>query len=300
MSLSSRVSKFPCRNAGRLWWVTLGLTLVTLVPVWAQGNSQEARLFHAPNGNLESGHLMTVPMASMSGHQAHGDNRICFSGSQCLFDGIQNLGLGGAQLALNGVGNLIVSNVDGSGTTGVRQDPLPFDSQEMITGIACPNFLASAEGTAGVFIMYADVPGDVFSVLTVENLGPGANGQDVMRAHGDFSPIGTTKYTIRVFNDGALVADLTGLDDPTVLFPKDDIREIDCSIDGTITYEKTKPDIITVVAAGQQVVGDRFCFMAEDAKVEGTRQTAIDNFLINTGPVEMTFQYAGPFLNHQP
>jgi len=59
---------------------------------------------------------------------------------------------------------------------------------------------------------------------------------------------------------------------------------------------ETVPDIIAIAATGETVVGDRFCFIAEDAKVEATRQTAIDSFLINTGPVEMTFQYAGPFL----
>lgn len=275
--------------------ISIGIVAALLLALGLAAEGGDNGTMYHKQGNSGSGKLMSLPLAAMAGHLSHGDNRGCYSGARCVFDDLQNLAIGGARLALNGRGNLIISDIDGSGTMGVRQDPLPDDSQVMITGMACPNFLASAEGTKGVFVMYADVPGDVFSVLTVENIGPGADGVDIMRAHGDFSPIGATSYTIQVYNGDELVADIGGLDDPTVIFPKDDIEEVDCTIDGRITYERTDPGPITIAAAGVTVLGDRFCFIAEDATVEGTRQTAIDNFFTNTGPVEMTFQVAGPF-----
>ncbi len=279
-------------NFLRISMLTLASLLLVLGPAAASGKG--LIYHHKPDG---SGKLKKVSLESMEIHRNHGDNRGCYSRDLCIFDDLNNLSLGGARLGLNGRGNLVISNIDGSGTVGVRQDPLPDDSQVMITGVACPNFLASAEGTKGVFVMYADVPDDVFSVLTVENIGPGPDGEDLMMAHGDFSPIGATSYTIQVFNEGVLVADIGGIQDPTVIFPKDDIQEVDCTIDGRITYEKTDPGPITIVDVNTTVVGNRFCFMAEDALVEGTRQTAIDNLFTNTGPVEMTFQVARPFDN---
>lgn len=270
------------------------LALVVGAPLLAQGQSDMARVYHAPQGGNGGGHLMSVPLAATEGHLNHGDNRVCFNEKRCIFDGLTNVFLGNAALRLNGAGNLIVSNIGSSGLDGVRQDPLPSDSFQMITGIECPNFVGSAEGTRGVFIMYADVPGDVFSVYTVENVGPGPNGVDVIRAEADFSPIGATTYTLQVFNGEDLVGEVNGLKVGEVTFAKTDIREIDCTIDGRITTEITFPDIVTVAATGEKFFGDRFCFMAEDATETATTQTAIDNFLTNTGPVEMTFQFAGP------
>ena len=270
------------------------LVLVAGAPLLAQGQSGMARVYHAPQGGNGGGHLMSVPLAATEGHINHGDDRVCFNEKRCLFDGLTNVFLGNGTLSLNGAGNLIVSNIGSSGLDGVRQDPLPNNSFQMITGIECPNFVGSAEGTRGVFIMYADVPGDVFSVYTVENVGPGPKGVDVIRAEADFSPIGAKTYTLQVFNDGVIVGEVTGLDEGVVTFAKTDINEIDCTIDGRITTEITFPDIVTVAATGEKFFGDRFCFMAEDATETATTQTAIDNFLTNTGPVEMTFQFAGP------
>lgn len=267
-------------------------TLAVAAPLFAQGRSEMARVYHAPNGG--QGSLMSVPLAATTGHLEHGDDRICFNETRCIFDGLTNLALGNAKLSLNGAGNLIVSGIGSTGRDGVRQDPLPLDSFEMITGIECPNFVGSAEGTTGVFIMYADFPGDVFSVYTVQNVGPGPDGVDVIRAQGDFSPIGATTYTLQIFNGEDLVGDVRGLKEGVVTFRKTDLREIDCTIDGRITTEITFPDIVTVVATGEKFFGDRFCFIAEDATETATRQTAIDNFFVDTGPVEMTFQFAGP------
>ena len=239
-----------------------------------------------------------------------------------MFDGIPNVPLGNAQLSLSGAAdcpdgacvanlcqggendgnpcepdpqcNLVVSNIGSSGLDGVRQ-PLAPGTTRMVSGIACPNFAESLAGTEARFQMFGDVPGELISELRVRN----TDGETI-EARADFSPVGVTDYTVQIMIGDHMVANLTGLPEAVVFFPRTDLNEIDCfPIPGTnlihISYELTWVSPILVPGHGTfngnviWVIG-----RVDDPTRIPTGLTRIDNFFKDTGPVEMTFQYAGP------
>ena len=98
-----------------------------------------------------------------------GAKRACSSDTACVFDGVLNRSLGAARLRLNDKNNLIVENIGTDGSDGVRQFAVPDDTILMETGLACPNFVESVQGSKAVIVMYADTPTEVASTLTLEN-----------------------------------------------------------------------------------------------------------------------------------
>ena len=224
----------------------------------------------------------------------------CTDTSTCVFDGILNQGLGGATLALGtAVGNpgdttLIVSNIGSSGLDGVSQDPLPPDSTSMTTGFACPNFAQSVQGAMARIEMHGDISTSLLSTLTIENvLG------ETIRASIDLSPVGVTSYTVQIMIGDHMTASASGLSIAELFFLRDDVTEGTCTIDPgaetiTLSFSLSWVTPITLPGVGTaegnvvRIIGRMMTAQ------ELTRQTRIDNFFANTGPVEMTFQYSGP------
>jgi len=206
----------------------------------------------------------------------------------CVLDGINNLAVGAANLAIDADCNLVVGNIGSSGEDGVSQD-LPAGTQKMVTGLVAPNFTMSMPGTKVSVDMIADVPGGLFSNFSIENIG-----METLRTNGDFSPIGASLYTVHVFLDGVLVDEFKDLTSGELLHnPLTSFTEIDCTIDGDITYCTDRPVSVALID-GSSSFGNRFCITAQNAQVTGTVQLQIDNYFADTGDVSMTFQYAGP------
>jgi hypothetical protein len=175
---------------------------------------------------LPSFTFLTLFMVSTAAAQCGPDS--CSSTVVCEFDGIQNVALGQAQVSLNGACNLVISNIGSSGKDGVSQNPLPPDSQLMITGLACPNFLNSLAGTEMRVDMHADIPFSLFSTMTATN-----TDGNTLQIVADFSPAGATMYDVTLFDGGgAIVGQWNNLPSGITLFPKNDIVEACCDILG--------------------------------------------------------------------
>ncbi len=216
-----------------------------------------------------------------------GADSFCESDTQCVFFGIDNASLGAATLSLNEDCNLVISNIGSSGKDGVVQTGL--SSTQMVTGLACPNFAASIEGTSALVNMIGDI--GLISTFTAENV----NGQMVV-AQGDFSPVGATSYTVQVMLGEQMIAEFPGLPKAIIQFPAVDLEEIDCLIEPEchISFDLTMPVPIQVIGGGALPMADVVWIIAENPTLNPTVQTAIENFFANTGDIEMTFQYAGP------
>jgi len=135
----------------------------------------------------------------------------CSSSQNCTFDGIENVALGAATLQVDANCHLIVSNLGGSGQDGVSQINLPPNIEEVVTEFEESAFgPASNPGDRQVVMCHANVPGGVFTTVTVENIGQtdivGRGGQphETIQVSSDFSSVGATVYTIIVM-DGATV-----------------------------------------------------------------------------------------------
>jgi len=246
-----------------------------------------------PAGHYVNLHNATFPGGAIRGQLPGiadfpcGDDRFCGPPGLCVFDGLNNLSLGEGSLVVNDSCNLVVGNIGSSGADGVSQD-LPDGTEKMVTGLATPNFSLSQPGTKVSVDMIADVPGDLFSTFTIENIGDGT-----LHTTGDFSPIGTTLYQVHVFLDGQLASEFSDL--PTgelILDELTNLTAIDCTIDGDITYDTDRP-VGVIVSNGAISFGNGFCVTAQDPVVTGTEQIRIDNYFTDTGDVTMTFQYAG-------
>src|SRR5262245_61886374 len=57
----------------------------------------------------------------------------CSSGQSCTFNGIKNVALGQAKLAINDACHLVVSNIGASGEDGFSQVALPSHTGEVVT-----------------------------------------------------------------------------------------------------------------------------------------------------------------------
>lgn len=206
----------------------------------------------------------------------------------CRLDGIDNLALGQAALAVNDDCHLVVDNIGSSGQDGVRQFPLPDDTVKAVTGLAPPNFRESQQGAQALITVSADVPGDTFLTLTIKNIG-----NDTIHTEADFSFIGVTNFSVLLFNDGELDAEFNRLTQAACRHGLTAFSEIDCTIDGAICYGLDPDTPTTVATVIGEFVADRVCFIAEGVKVAATTQTQIDSEFANTDPIEMIFQYAG-------
>lgn len=165
-----------------------------------------------------------------------GPGRECVSPQQCLFDGIPNLALGMAQLELTGPNcNLRVGNLGSSGKDGVRQDPLPQGSTEMITCFDQPNFSLSMAGSSASIEMYGDVPGGLISVMSIVNFD-----DNNMRVTADVSPLAVPKYKIEIINGNNPPVIIGDLGQAVVEFAKDDIQFGDCKI---VSHKKPVVDM---------------------------------------------------------
>jgi hypothetical protein len=133
----------------------------------------------------------------------------CPDDAVCLFDGFPNRALGAARLVPDNVDGREVLRVEGIGSSledGVAQD-VP-QSMEMTTELVTPNFSQSKEGTTLVTTQVGIVggkPEQLISKMTIMNRA----GQ--LHIDGDWSPLGTTSYEIRVFNGDELVTSQPGL-----------------------------------------------------------------------------------------
>ena len=155
-------------------------------------------------GGSLAGCVELAPPSSddLAGVGPAGGKRVCDSDSACVFDDIPNRSLGDVRLRLNDKNNLMVENIGSSGRDGVRQFGVPHDTVWMRTGLACPNFVESIEGSKAEIIMYGDgaVANEVISTLTIENIG-----NDTIVAEADLSPVGVTTYQVTVLDGDAIV-----------------------------------------------------------------------------------------------
>lgn len=241
-----------------------------------------------------------------------GAKRSCTSDSNCVFDGISNRALGAAKLSLNGDGNLVIDNIGSTGLDGVRQYAIPTDTVLMTTGLACPNFVESVEGSKAVIVMYGDVPGEVISTMEIENV----DGQ-VLQERSDMSYLGVSEYRVTILRDGEVVATVDNISEPVVSLMGDevsagnntttsqvlerptDITEVLCGIHpwGTwhifvLTYDQNISVNSENGTGGtdRPVIGDEVHVLGLNQTVVPHVQSAFDNFFTNMGPVEMTFQ----------
>ncbi len=218
-----------------------------------------------------------------------GAKRVCSSDTACVFDGIPNRALGAARLRLNDKGNLIVENIGSDGRDGVRQFGIPYDTVVMQTGLACPNFVESVQGSKAEIIMYGDTPNEVISTLIIEN----RDGDSIV-AHADLSPIGVTRYTVQILRGDQLVAEIPDLPDSEVQTTGlRDYIDILCGIhEGGlvwIQYQLTEFGTLVVPGVGT-FEGDIVRIKGQDQGIHPTRQIAFDNYFTNMPFVEMTFQ----------
>ena len=223
-----------------------------------------------------------------------GAKRVCSSDTACVFDGISNRALGAARLRLNDKGNLIVENIGSGGRDGVRQFGIPYDTVVMETGLACPNFVESVQGSKAEIIMYGDTPNELISTLIIEN----RDGETIV-AYADLSPIGVTRYTVEIFNGDELVVKIPDLPDSEVQTTGlRDYIDIECGIHEDpdtgidlvwIQYQLTEVGTLTVPGVGT-FDGDIVRIKGQDQGIHPTRQFAFDNFFTNMPFVEMTFQ----------
>ena len=218
-----------------------------------------------------------------------GAKRVCSSDTACVFDGIPNRALGAARLRLNDKGNLIVENIGSGGRDGVRQFGVPHDTVVMETGLACPNFVESIQGSKAEIIMYGDTPNEVISTLTIENVDG-----DTIVAEVDLSPIGVTRYTVAILNGDELVVEIPDLPDSAVQTTgMRDYVAILCGIHPGdlvwIQYQLTTVSTLVIPGVGR-FEGDIVRIKGQDQGIHPTRQFAFDNFFTDMPFVEMTFQ----------
>lgn len=145
----------------------------------------------------------------------------CSSPQSCTIDGMLNTSLGDATLSINDECHLTVNNIGPSGQDGFAQAALPARTREFVTTFDCPNFLESSADARENVIVYAEVPGGVFYRFEVENIGDG-----MMEMRPDFSPVGATRYTITVLNDGVVTGTFRDLSFATFRMALDDQEEI--------------------------------------------------------------------------
>lgn len=224
------------------------------------------------------------------GEETASGKRECTSDATCVFDGVPNRALGNAKLRLNAARNLIVENIGSSGLDGVRQFAVPANNVVMATGIACPNFVESVQGSRMEIIMYGDVPFEVISRLIAEN-----TDGDNITTEADLSPIGVTLYTVQVFNNEELVGEVRDLRSSLVLLTgRRDYVDVLCGIHPGnlvwIQYALTFPGPIEIGETQEEFVGDRVRVKGQDQGVKASRQTAFDNLFANIPSVEMTYQ----------
>jgi len=142
----------------------------------------------------------------------------------CSFGGERHVALGQAELTRTLQGNLRVGHLGSSGQDGFALVAEPGEFATFTqTGFACPNFLESKPGARQVMTVRADVPGGIFSRMTVENIGPPAPGAgDRMEIRSDFSFVGATTYTVTVLNGDTVVATFSDLPSATIQTDEDD------------------------------------------------------------------------------
>ena len=230
--------------------------------------------------------------------------RSCSTDTACTFDGIPNRSLGGAKLSLNEESNLIVESSGSDGVHGVRQFGIPNDTVVMTTGIACPNFVESVAGSKLEIIMYGDIPGEILSTVTVENI----DGESII-AETDFSPVGVTLYTVQIMNGDELVLEVTDLPSSQVQVQAgNDWVAYRCGLHPNNPPETqmwtdwalTQDGVIILVPSGQSAQGNIVRVTGQDQKLFPTVLTSFDNFFTLLPKVEMTFQETKSFFEEEP
>lgn len=221
----------------------------------------------------------------------------CAAGT-CTFMGILNTPVGASSLSINGSCQLVVSGVGSTYLDGVIQSGL--SSVYMVTTLATPNFSGSLLGTGMRVRQVGTVDGQAGREISFTSM-VNVNGSDVLLDM-DCGAIGVAAYATEIYDAGGLVyAQAPTTYPPAIRFAKTDALGMACAIlpDGDVytTLSFGEPRGFTI----QTLSGTLGPFTGTCLKLRGfsptnvpTSQSAIENYLKDTGGLVIASLYAGP------
>ena len=216
--------------------------------------------------------------------------------NQCIFQGLNNVALGNAELSIDEQCRLVVGNIGGSGRDGVVQRGL--QTQYMKTTLATPNFSGSRLGTRAEIRQLALVDGVPQETMLTRIVN--FNGDEVRHSI-DCSAIRIARYTIEIYDADVLVKRIDTINPPLMTSPKEDMLSMACGIwpngDVYTVFRLAKPQPITFLdrqIEGGPFTGDVVFVAGFDPADVPTLQTDIENVFLATGPVVLAAMEAGP------